>query len=591
MPDIAKAYVQIIPSAQGVKKNLENVMSEAGNGGGESFNASFGSVLKKIATSAVIIKAAQAIVGVFTNAIQSASQYEQLEGGVVTLFASSSDKIIEYANNAYATAGISANKYMETVTSFAASLVQSTSQVVDEGVKEQLDKANAELELLNASPKSKGKAEKIKALKEEIESLESALYVTVKSEESFEAASEAANQAVIDMADNANKMGTPMESIMNAYQGFAKQNYTMLDNLKLGYGGTKSEMERLLADAQSITGIEYDIGKLDDVYAAIHVIQQDLGITGTTALEAADTMAGSAGSMAAAWENVVTAMAGGGDLTAAIQAFSNSASGMVKNLTPMITAVFSGIVQVATTLLPQLGVLVPGFVDVLLQNLPLLIDGAVQLFLAIVDAIPIIIPQIIDALPGIIVAIVNGLGTAAPAILAAAVNLMMNVFHGLYQLVLEIPIFVGDFVAALIAGFAEYGKQVIETGKNFILGFEEGMSQVIDHVIERAKEFCSNLVKAVKEFLGIASPSKVAKGIGVFFGEGFAIGMDSTEAMVANSATRLAAAATGSIGDPWSASGIAGHQMTQINITAKELSQQDIDYVVGYANSRLGVMA
>lgn len=591
MPDIATAYVHIVPSAKGVTKGLETIMGEAGGSGGESFNSAFGSVVKKIATSAIIIKSAKAVADVFSQSIASASQYQQLVGGVETLFASSADTIIEYANNAYATAGMSANQYMETVTSFAASLVQSTSKVVDEGVAEQLEIANQKLDELNANPKKKGAAEAIKALKEEISSLEDQLYITVKSEESFAAAGEAANQAVIDMADNANKMGTPLESIMNAYQGFAKQNYTMLDNLKLGYGGTKGEMERLLADAQKLTGVEYNIENLDDVYQAIHVIQQDLGITGTTAIEAADTMSGSFATMGAAWANVITAMGGGGDLSAAIKAFAGSAQGVVANLTPMLTAVFSGIVQVISTLLPQLAVIVPELVDVLLQNLPLLIDGAVQLFLGIVDALPIIIPQIVTALPGVVAAIASGLGKAVPAIFAAAMELFMNLVFAMEQMTLEIPIAIAEFVTSFISGVAEYGAKVFDAGKDFLLGFQDGMSAVIAHVIDTAKQFCSKLINAVKEFLGIASPSKVAKGIGVFFGEGFAIGMDSTESMVASSATRLAAAASGSLGSPWDSSGVAGRNMTQINITAKELSQQDIDYVVGYANSRLGVMA
>lgn len=591
MPDIATAYVHVVPSAEGVKKNLETVMSGAGNDGGEAFNSAFGSVVKKIATSAIIMKAAQEIVGVFQSAISNASQYEQLVGGVETLFATSSDKIIEYANKAYSTAGMSANQYMETVTSFAASLIQSTSKVVDEGVAAQLEKANAELDELNKNPKSDGATEKIKSLKEEIAGLEENLYKTVKSEASFQAASEAANQAVIDMADNANKMGTPMESIMNAYQGFAKQNYTMLDNLKLGYGGTQKEMKRLLADAGKISGVEYNIENLDDVYAAIHVIQQDLGITGTTALEAADTMSGSFATMGAAWQNVLTAMGGGGDLTKAIESFTGSAQGVVKNLTPMITAVFSGIVQVAGTLIPQLAVIVPQLVDVLLQNLPLLIEGAVQLLLGIIDALPIIIPQIVEAIPSLVSAIAVGLGQCIPALFAAGYELFLTLSQSLNKVAIDLVFAVGVFIVSLIDGVAKYSDKMMDAGKNFFLGFADGMESIVTHVIEKAKEFCSKLIDAVKKFLGIASPSKVAMGIGEYFGEGFAIGMDSTEGMVANSATRLAAAATGSIGSPWAASGIAGHQMTQINITAKELSQQDIDYVVGYANSRLGVMA
>ena len=201
-----------------------------------------------------VTAAATAIGTIGTKAIQAYADYEQLVGGVETLFKDSQDKVMEYANNAYKTAGLSANEYMETVTSFSASLLQS------------LDGDTS-------------------------------------------ASAEKANLALTDMSDNANKMGTDMTSIQNAYQGFAKANYTMLDNLKLGYGGTQAEMQRLLEDAEKISGIKYDISSYADIVDAIHVVQTEMGITGTTAKEAASTIQGSFGMVKAAWQNLVTGLA------------------------------------------------------------------------------------------------------------------------------------------------------------------------------------------------------------------------------------------------------------------------------------------
>ena len=197
--------------------------------------------------------AAAGLVAITKSAIANYAEYEQLVGGVDTLFKDSSKKVQEYANNAYKTAGISANEYMETVTSFSASLLQSLGGDTDK-------------------------------------------------------AASVADMAITDMSDNANKMGTDIGRIQDTYQGFAKQNYTMLDNLKLGYGGTKTEMERLLKDATAISGVKYDISNLNDVYQAIHVIQGELDITGTTAKEASTTIQGSISSMKSAWTNLITSM-------------------------------------------------------------------------------------------------------------------------------------------------------------------------------------------------------------------------------------------------------------------------------------------
>ena len=253
--ELATAYINLVPSLKGADKAIGKQLAgidttSAGQQMGDKASSGFagGFNIKGAAVAAAAVAgvaAAAELVGTMTDSLWAYADYEQLVGGVDTLFKESSDKLQEYAANAYKTAGMSANQYMETSTSFAASLIQSL-----EG-----DTAKA---------------------------------------------ADYANMAISDMSDNANKMGTAMESIQNAYQGFAKQNYTMLDNLKLGYGGTKEEMARLLADATAISGIEYDMSSYADVVDAIHVIQTEMGITGTTAAEASMTISGSIASAQAA---------------------------------------------------------------------------------------------------------------------------------------------------------------------------------------------------------------------------------------------------------------------------------------------------
>lgn len=304
MADIATAFVKIMPSAQGIREQLGRQFEGEGESSGKSFGKGFGGLLKKVLTGAAVAKSLKAFGSIVRQGVDAYANYEQLVGGVETLFGTGGQGLREYAasigksvadaagewkaykaaqntvlqnaSNAYATAGLSANAYMETVTGFAASLKQSFDGTA----------AGAQ------------------------------------------AAAIAADMAVTDIADNANKMGTPMERITDAYQGFAKQNYTMLDNLKLGYGGTKTEMERLLADAQKLTGVKYDINNLADVYSAIHVIQGELGITGTTAKEAMSTIQGSLNMTKAAWENVLTALGGGGELDGAVTNLITSGRGL-----------------------------------------------------------------------------------------------------------------------------------------------------------------------------------------------------------------------------------------------------------------------
>ena len=357
---------------------------KAGNGG---FTVLKG-VLADLGASA--IKAAAnglkqvggALVNLGKQAISNYADYEQLVGGVETLFGTGGKSLEDYAKsvgksvdearaeynklqeaqdivlrgaaNAYQTAGLSANEYIENVTSFSASLISSLG----------------------------GDTEK---------------------------AAKAANSALIDMSDNANKMGTDMQSIANAYQGFAKQNYTMLDNLKLGYGGTKEEMQRLLKDAEKFSGVKYDINNLNDVYSAIHVIQTELGITGTTAKEAASTISGSTNMMKSAWTNLVTGIADdNANFEELIDNFIESVMAVADNLLPRIQTTIQGMAKLATSLLQQL---VPEIIKtippLLQQTLPLLLEAVQSVITSILQVLPEIIPVITDLIPQIASSLVS----------------------------------------------------------------------------------------------------------------------------------------------------------------------------------------
>ena len=282
---LGTSYVQVVP------KFKNGSLADMGKQAGSAFEGGFGAALKKVAgllaTSAII----KGIYDIGKAAVSAYADFEQLTGGVETLYKESADELIANAQRAYMTAGISANEYMEMSTSFAAALVNSLGGNTAEAAR-------------------------------------------------------LADVAITDMSDNANKMGTDMEAIQNAYQGFAKQNYTMLDNLKLGYGGTRTEMERLLADAEAISGIHYDIENYSDVVSAIHVIQEEMGIAGTTAEEAASTISGSWGMLKASWENLLVSLAGGGDdIDTAVKAVFDSLMTWLGNIGPRIAEVARGIFE------------------------------------------------------------------------------------------------------------------------------------------------------------------------------------------------------------------------------------------------------
>src|SRR5574344_2136338 len=309
----------------------ESGMQKLGGTLGKVGGAAVGGVKAAVgAASAAIGGAAVAIGGLVTASVNAYGSYEQLVGGVDTLFKESSKKVQAYADNAYKTAGMSANAYMETVTGFSASLLQSLGG----------DTAKA---------------------------------------------AEYANSAVIDMSDNANKMGTSIEMITNAYGGFAKQNYTMLDNLKLGYGGTKEEMQRLLEDAEKISGVKYDISSYADVTQAIHVMQTEMGIAGSTAKEASTTIEGSANAMKSSWENLLVGISGGGEnIDTLIDNFKESVMTFSKNIMPIIGKAVVAAGSLIVSLLPEVLNEIPGLIG---QILPLMVESGKLILSAIMNGI------------------------------------------------------------------------------------------------------------------------------------------------------------------------------------------------------------
>ena len=414
--------------------------------------------------AAAVGAAATAIGALTTAAVNNYAEYEQLVGGVETLFKNSADTVMGYAENAYKTAGLSANEYMETVTSFSASLLQS----------------------LDGDTK---------------------------------AAASAADMAITDMADNANKMGTSMESIQNAYQGFAKQNYTMLDNLKLGYGGTKQEMERLLADASKLSGQKFDISSYADVVEAIHVVQTEMGITGTTAKEAATTIQGSTASMKSAWANLVTGLADdSADFDTLMSNFVDSVVTVGENIIPRIQTTIQGVTQLVSAASKTI---VPLIVDTLMQNLPSLLTAGVDLVFALVNGMLDNIDTVIDCVLQLIDVIVDKLIDNLPKLIEGGVRLIIALAGGLIKAIPQLVKNIPAIIAAIVKGLAAGTSQILEVGKNIVRGIWNGISAMSGWIWEKVTGFFSGIVDGVKGILGIHSPSKVFAGIG----ENMALGL------------------------------------------------------------------
>lgn len=367
---LGQAYVQIMPSAKGIQGSIQNQLSGEASAAGDSAGSLLGgNLVAKLAGIIAAAKIGQLITKGISASISEGANLQQSLGGIETLFKGSADKVKQYANEAYKTSGLSANDYMENVTSFSASLLQSLG----------------------------GDTSK---------------------------AADVANMAMVDMSDNANKMGTNIGDIQNAYQGFAKQNYTMLDNLKLGYGGTKEEMQRLLDDASKLSGVKYDMSNLNDVYSAIHVVQKELDITGTTAKEAASTFSGSFASMKSSWSNVLGGLSLGQDIKPALNALAETTSTFLfGNLIPMVTNVIKGLPEAITTffqaaipqflsagtdLMNSLGIGISGGASGILSKIQTVISPVIQGFQTAFSQIPALFQTIVSSVSPFIETLING---------------------------------------------------------------------------------------------------------------------------------------------------------------------------------------
>lgn len=413
--ELGKAYVQIVPSAQGIKSALTEMFDEETEGLGEQTGQSIGQeligTLKKVIAAAGIGK-------IISDSINMGGALQQSLGGVETLFKDSADTVKEYAAQAYRTVGLSANDYMEQTTSFAASLLSSVSQDTD-------------------------------------------------------AAAQLANMALVDMADNANKMGTDMQDIQNAYQGFAKQNYTMLDNLKLGYGGTQAEMQRLLKDAEKLSGVHYDLGNLADMYSAIHVIQKEMDITGTTAKEASTTLTGSFAAMKAAAENVLADWSTGADLTAPLQGLVETAQTfLVGNLLPMIGNVLAGIPELVYTLVPEIlqsgTQLVTSLAEGFTQGIPDFLSNALPQLLQFTEELRANAGVFVDAGLNLITQLLNGLIAGLPDLIAYVPDIIINICGIIND---NMPKILGEGVAIivqLVAGLVQTVPSLLANWKKIL---------------------------------------------------------------------------------------------------------------------------
>lgn len=555
--ELAKAYVQIVPSAQGMKKQIEDILGKELPEQGEKAGASLGSALiTKLGAVVAAAKIGQALFSGLTSSLSEGGSLQQSLGGVETLFKDSADAIKEYASQAYQTAGVSANSYMEQVTSFSATLLQ--------GLEGDTEKAV-----------------------------------------------EVANRAMIDMADNANKFGTDIQLVQNAYQGFAKDNYDMLDNLKLGYGGTQAEMARLindsgvLGDAIKVTADNVKDVPFDKIIEAIGVIQDNLGITGTTAKEAASTLQGSFASMQAAAQNFLGNLALGEDVRPSMEALVETTSTyLLDNLLPAVGNVAAALpgalsdgvssaaqiiaerssdwLQAGTQMLESLKTgLAEGLPDFLASALPMvtdftanlrtnfgqLVDSGIDLVLNLAQGLVQALPDLITYVPQIVSNIAGLINDNAPKLLVAAGQLMLTLGKGLID---NIPVIVSNLpqifgaitdtilafnwisfgksiiqligngfkaMAGSVSGFMQSSlkgafdylkslpKAAIEWGKNIIAGLINGMTGTIGSLIKTVARMAGSLADTVRDILGIHSPSTVFADIGSYMMQGLGIGL------------------------------------------------------------------
>lgn len=495
--ELAKAYVQIIPSAQGITGKIQEAIDPEAEPAGTSFGGKMVGTLKKVIATAAIGEALK-------KTISEGTDLEQSIGGIETLFKESADKVKANAAKAYKTAGMSANEYMELTTSFSASLLSSLS---------------------NDTSK----------------------------------AADVADMAMTDMSDNANKMGTNMEDIKNAYQGFAKQNYTMLDNLKLGYGGTKTEMERLLKDAQKISGVKYDINNLSDVYSAIHVIQGELDITGTTAKEAATTIYGSMNSMKAAAQNVMGQITLGRDIGPALSALGETTiTFFAGNLLPAVANVLSGLPDLISgvtsvivrsmnmaasnmdSIVSQGGQIVLNLASSILENAPFLLEAVLKLAMSLGETLintdwGAVGQSVMDALSGsidsaageilgieggeILTYLANALEQKLPVLMIEGSSILMSIINGILQKIPSIITTAGTIITNFVNAIFPTLPNLLSLGGQILMNLANGVIKNLPQIITAAGQTIIKIVATIGQNLpqilqsGIEITGKLATGL------------------------------------------------------------------------------
>lgn len=464
--ELAKAYVQIIPSARGIQGSITQALggeaASAGTSAGQTFGSNLVSKVMGVVSVAAIGKA-------IASTITEGAALEQSIGGIETLFKESADTVKANAAEAYRTAGMSANQYMEQTTSFAASLLQSLGGNTAEAAK-------------------------------------------------------IADMAMTDMSDNSNKMGTDMERITDAYQGFAKQNYTMLDNLKLGYGGTKTEMERLLQDAQKITGIKYDINNLADVYNAIHVIQKELEIAGATQEEAIKTISGSFNSMVAAGKNVLGNLALGQDITPSLQALAQTTTTfLVGNLLPAVWNILKALPSGMVTLVQEMGTqlaaqlpsflaqfqtgmtanlpqliaagqtMIVGMINGLSAGLPQLLQKGAEMISNLVTGAYAALPQVMDSAMAVVTSFLQMVISNLPQILQAGTQVISSVVQGIGNAMPQIIASAARMVATLLTTLVQHLPEIVAAGFELLVSLIKGIGDAMPGIVEAAGEAASTI--------------------------------------------------------------------------------------------------
>ncbi len=412
---------------------LEKTASVVGNGIKKAF---------EIGTVAVGATAT-ALVGLGTASTKAYADLEQNIGGVETLFKSSSQTVIDNANNAYKTAGMSANQYMETVTSFSASLLQG----------------------LNGDT---AKAAKI------------------------------ADTAIIDMSDNANKMGTDMSLIQNAYQGFAKQNYTMLDNLKLGYGGTKEEMQRLLTDAEKLTGKKFDISNFADITEAIHAIQTEMGITGTTAKEAATTISGSINSMKASWENFLS---GDFDIGKLLETTNTAMNNIINASSTLIYDMVESISEWIPYIIETVNNIINKVVGILMDNLPNFLECITEILQEILQALIDIAPQLLECIMQVIIQLVQFILSNLPQIVEIIMQLLTQIIQAVADFAPQLIEMLPTIIQGIIDGILNNLGPLLEAGMQLLMALAEGILGAIPQLISMLPQIIETILNTILDAL------------------------------------------------------------------------------------------